>query len=332
MARIRLPIVPFCLALALAIGAPLPVSAAGVAWQKIGVDAAIAKAKKEGKRVLIEFSASWCPSCKELEREVLGTAEGAALTAKLIAVQVDFDATATWRQVERYVVLGLPTVVVIDGSGTQVGRVMGYEGKAAWLKEAQAAIKADDPMPALHKAHAARPDDGDVTLTLGQAMLERGQAAEGERLLEGLLWADAKGEAKAAARGAQALFVLGRYYHRVRKQPRTARFIWRALALGHPDSPWASGAWWWYARAEAEIGRHAVGLKALRGRALKDPTNAAALRQWAQFVTKYEMFASVPEVRKTLTEARDRLPESERASIDAAVAGLDGLRKAVDKK
>lgn len=331
MARIRLPMVPLCLALALPLAVPGAAVGQGVAWQKMDLDGAIAKARKTGKRVLVEFSASWCSSCKQLEEEVLATADGAALTRDLIAVQVDFDAKATWRHVERYAILGLPTVVVLAGGGTQVGRIMGFEGKEAWLKEARAAIKADDPMPALRKAHAANPEDGDLTLALGQALLERGEVAGGERLLEGLLWADGKGEGKAAARAAQALFVLGRYYHRVRKQPRTARFIWRALALGHPASPWAAGAWWWYARAEAEIGRHAVGLKALRGRAQKDPGNAAALRQWGDYVMRYELHASVPEVRKALTEARDKLPEAERASVDKTIEKLVGFKRAQAK-
>ena len=339
MTGIRQSIVPLFaapllifMALLLTVGAPTAAQAAGLTWQKLSVDKAIAQAKKANTRVLVAFSADWCSSCKQLEAQVLSTADGAALAANLIAVRVDFDAPANRRDVERYVILGLPTVVVLDGHGTQVGRVMGYESKADWLQRARAAVSSGDPLPALRKAHADRPDDGDAVLALGRALLVRGQAAAGEQLLEGLLWADGKGEAKAAGRAAEALFTLGRYYHRVRKQPRTARFIWRALALGHPQSPWAAGAWWWYARAEAEIGRHAVGLKALRGRAQKDPSNAAALRQWAGFVKRYKLHASAPEVRQALLAAKERLPEGERASIDAAVAGLDGMKKAAARK
>ncbi len=297
----------------------------GIQWRGDGVDKAVETAAKSGKRVLVKFTTSWCSSCKKLDREVLETPEGVAITADMLALKVDFDAPANRKLVERYVVLGLPTVVILDGKGIQTGRVMGYEGKAEWLAKVQAAKKAGDPLPALRKAHLDRPEDGDVTLALGRALLVRGYGAEGERMLEGLLWHGAKSDPRAVARSAEALFTLGRYYHRVQRKPRTARFIWRALAQRHPKSPWAGGAWWWYARAEAEIGRHAVGLKALRGRAQRQPDNTAAFRQWANYVAKHKLIASQPEALKAMTEARARLPESERAGLDGVIAKLKAL-------
>ncbi len=327
MCTIRQPI-PSLLAVAAGLLLALPACAAsnaGIDWHGAGLDNALQQAAKNNKRILVKFTADWCSSCKKLDKEVMSTAEGKKRTADMIAVKVDFDAPANRRLVERYVVLGLPTVVVLDGKGTQVARIMGFDGKADWLAKLKAAKTAGDPLPALRKARLDRPEDGDATLALGRALLVRGRAKEGERMLEGLLWQGKESDARSQARAAEALFTLGRYYHRVQRKPATARFIWRALAQGHPNSPWAGGAWWWYARAEAEIGRHAIGLKALRGRAQREPANLSAARQWGKYVVKHKLIASQPQAFKALTAARASAPESEHARLDKVIAGLAAL-------
>lgn len=298
--------------------------AADVSWGG-DVEAALARAAQTGQRVLLEFDANWCPSCRQLEREVLHAPEGAALARQMIPVRLDFDAPANRRFVERYVVLGLPTVVVLDAHGTQVGRIMGYEGKDHWLGQARAALEAGDPLPALRAAVARTPDDHVATLALGRALLVRGEKDEGERLLESLLWQDDQDDKKAREAAAEALFVLGRYYHRVRRQPSTAHYIWRALAQGHPDSPWAAGAWWWYARAEAEQGRPGNGLKALRARAHQKPQAVAALDQWGNYVLKYRLKGSRDEAVAGIEKAAAALGEAERAELKPMLEKLRAM-------
>ncbi|MBI5532256.1 MAG: thioredoxin family protein [Deltaproteobacteria bacterium] len=255
-----------------------------VRWQPLTLPQALDKAKTSNQRVLVKFDATWCPACKALERELLSTREGARLTSDMVAVKFDFDTEANRPLIEQYVVMSLPLVLVLAPDGSELGRISDYDAKDKWVAQFQAAKVAPDPMPALRAAWDKNPTDSRAALALGEALLVRGQPDQGEALLDRVTWMQGNPED-----AAQALFLLGRYYQRVRKDPRTARHIWRDLATRFPDSEWASGAWSWYARGEAEIGHPEVGLEALRAHARKAPESVGAAAQWASFVVKHKL-------------------------------------------
>jgi hypothetical protein len=291
-----------------AVCAPQPVEAErpGVAWSDAGLDAALATARRDGTKVFVEFFATWCPECKRLDEEVLSTTEGAALTqGKVVPIRFDFDADATRPLVERFVVLGLPTVIVLSPDGVQLGRVSGYEGREAFLTEAKQALESDDPVPALRALAKSQPESAAAALRLGEALLVRGEADEGEATLERAMWLAGRSGGDGGELAAEALFLLGRYYHRVKQDPRTARHLWRELATRFPRSEWAEGALWWYAKAEAELGRPAVGLEALRARAAAEPDALDPLLEWGQFVVKNELPDDRDRLRQTLAARRE---------------------------
>lgn len=266
-------------------GEPQVAEAQGVEWQDLTIREALARAEDEGKRVFVKFDAEWCSYCRQLDEEVLSTADGAALTEDLIAVSFDFDAEENRPLVEQYVVLGLPTSLVLTPDGTQVARILGYHGRDEWVAELADAKTAEDPVPALRAAYEASPDDPEATLRLGEALLVRGSPDEGYALLERATWL----AAEVPDAGAEALFILGRYHHRVRRDPRTARHVWRELSARYPESDWAGGSWWWYAKAQAELGQHALGLEVLRARAEASPSEAAAVSQWGEYLVEHEL-------------------------------------------
>lgn len=286
----------------------------GVVFVAEDLGTALARAKKEGKRVFVDFDASWCPSCRKLESEVLATPAGRTLLQGLIAVHVDFDDEKNRRWVERYVILGLPTAVVLDGDGEQLVRVMGYEGKDAWTTPFRAALTAKDPLPGLRAAFAAQPGDDGTRLALGKALLVRGKQKEAEAVLEPLLFAtlgridgeDAHAKERrdhSKERAAEALWALGRYHHRVRRDPATAQHLWRELATRFGKTSWAGGAWYWYAKAQVELGRPEAGAAAFAGLHRRQPEKAGPIEAWLEFSHKHAL-------------------QAQRAGIAQAVAGL----------
>ncbi|HEX4349185.1 MAG TPA: thioredoxin domain-containing protein [Verrucomicrobiae bacterium] len=115
--------------------------AAMLFWQANAADAgwltdlpqAEAQAKAENKIVLMDFSGSdWCPECIALKKKVFDTEKFQAYAAtNVVLVNVDFPdkkpqssdlkkANADLK--DKYNVAALPTLVVLDQNGKEVGR------------------------------------------------------------------------------------------------------------------------------------------------------------------------------------------------------------------
>ncbi len=305
------------LAVVAALAAPAG-SAERLAWPHERLAPALAEAAASGRLVLVKADAAWCPECKTLEAEVFATPAGAALAQRFVAARLDFDHPDNRPAMERYVILGLPTTLVLRADGSEVGRVTGYQGAEQFLAALGAIETRGDVLPALRAAAAARPDDPEALLRLGEALLVRGDPA-GEATLERVTWLAAGARPAVAA---EALFLLGRFHHRVRRDPATARHLWRELATRYPDQGWAGGAWAWYARAQAELGQPQVGATALRVRAVAEPANAAATRQWVQFLVDQPAFPGREVELKALGAHVERLPEAQRRDLGALVRPL----------
>lgn len=294
---------------------PPPARAEGVAWSDEAFDAVLERAARANQRVLVKFDATWCTVCRQLEREVLDTADGAELTEDLIAIRVDFDDPDNRPLVERFVVMGLPTVLVLTPDGVQVGRIQGYESREAWLEQARAARTAEDPLPDLRAAYERAPDDAARMRELGEALLVRGDPDGGVELLERAALTDGDD-------AAEALFLLGRYHHRVRRDPATARPLWRELALRFPDGAYTAGAYYWYARAEVELGHEAQALYALNRYADARPEDPAAAALVLELIADQELDVD-PEPAAARLRERLRFVDDpeERAELESLAAG-----------
>ncbi len=112
-----------------------------------------AKAKKENKMVLMDFTGSdWCPPCKSLHKNVLSSKDFLAFAKdNLILVELDFPARkkqsdelkqANKALSEKYKIRGYPTVIVLDKNGRKVFEQVGYGGDAkGYLAKLKKALK-----------------------------------------------------------------------------------------------------------------------------------------------------------------------------------------------
>jgi thiol:disulfide interchange protein DsbD len=92
-------------------------AADGFAWVP-DETAALAVAKREGRPVILDFWAEWCTACKELDRIAWADPGVREEASRFVAVKVDTD---RYPQVaEKYGIVGMPTVVFIDGRGREV--------------------------------------------------------------------------------------------------------------------------------------------------------------------------------------------------------------------
>ena len=109
---------------------------AELAWGT-DLDAAVAKAKKEKKIVLVDFTGSdWCGWCIKLKKEVWDTKEFADYAKEnVVLVELDFPRRtpqsaelqkANARLQAKYRVDGFPTILALNGEGKEVWRNPGY--------------------------------------------------------------------------------------------------------------------------------------------------------------------------------------------------------------
>ena len=124
---------------------------AGAEWQT-GYGKALAKAKAEHKKVLLDFTGSdWCPPCIALRKRVFSQPEFRAYADKnLVAVEIDYprhkqQSANLKKQNERLagqyriVEKGFPTVILLNPEGKMVREFTDYGGESvadviAWIE------------------------------------------------------------------------------------------------------------------------------------------------------------------------------------------------------
>jgi thiol-disulfide isomerase/thioredoxin len=99
-------------------------------------DAALAQAKSSGHQVFVDFETTWCGPCKSMDDWIWTDADVAALLkAGYVGVKLDGDVEKAL--VKRFNVAGYPTMVVLDTSGRESKRLLGYQSSkemVAFLK------------------------------------------------------------------------------------------------------------------------------------------------------------------------------------------------------
>lgn len=110
-------------------------------------DDALAKAKAEGKHILLEFHGSdWCPPCIKLNKEVFTQdAWKSFADAELVLVDADFPRKFELPEgqldhnnalAKKFEVQYFPTILIIDGNGEVLDQIVGFpEGGLEGLVE-----------------------------------------------------------------------------------------------------------------------------------------------------------------------------------------------------
>ena len=92
-------------------------------------------AKREDKLVMLDFYASWCAACKELDHKTYADPAVAAKLADYVNVKLDFTRSSetTEALTEKYKIPGLPVVIFMDADGTVLKRFTGFVGAEEML-------------------------------------------------------------------------------------------------------------------------------------------------------------------------------------------------------
>lgn len=156
----------------------LPTAAAdggkpGIVWMD-DFGAAMEKAGKENRPLLVDFYTDWCLYCGKLEKETLSDPRIVGLSKEFVCVRL--DAEVHKGVAARYSPQGFPTIILATPTGDELLRVSGFRDadsfhkvlkathdKAPQMTEDLARIKKDSG------DFAAREDLGNIYLDLGLA-------------------------------------------------------------------------------------------------------------------------------------------------------------------
>lgn len=106
------------------------VSKTGVVWEKYE-DSKLAQAAAHHQPVIIDFYADWCIPCHELDQQTYSHPKVVSLLEPFARFKVDLthpEGEATQKLIEKYEVIGVPTVIFLDSKGREVkeARLAGF--------------------------------------------------------------------------------------------------------------------------------------------------------------------------------------------------------------
>ncbi len=102
-------------------------------------DQALARATETKRQVLIDFKAQWCRYCRLMEETTLADPVLRRHLAERVRLRIDFERQPA--VVAKYSVHTLPTFVLLDADGRELGRLTGYRTTDEfrnWLEQPQA--------------------------------------------------------------------------------------------------------------------------------------------------------------------------------------------------
>ncbi len=111
-----------------------------ITWEK-DLPSALERARNEGKPVLVNFYADWCVWCKRLESTTLRDAKVASVLQDRV-VPLSLNVEGSGRDLSNeYRVDGLPTIIVLDAGGREIGRIPGYMPPESFLKRVEGILQ-----------------------------------------------------------------------------------------------------------------------------------------------------------------------------------------------
>ena len=90
-------------------------------------DDLLKEAKRTRKAIFLDFTATWCGPCRQMEKETFANAKVAAVSSEsYLAYKVDIDWFAGMDIAEKYNVKQYPTIVFLDYQGRYLNRIKGF--------------------------------------------------------------------------------------------------------------------------------------------------------------------------------------------------------------
>ena len=119
------------------------------------VEQALQLAQQQHKPVLIDFHATWCYSCYYMASHVLTGKDWAELRRKVVFVDADADTPNGHQWMDKLKISFLPSYVVLNGQGQELGRILAEQPRHAFYPEMAAILQHGDTLDGLQQKASA---------------------------------------------------------------------------------------------------------------------------------------------------------------------------------
>jgi len=110
----------------------------GINFEDISFEEALKKAKKQKKLIFVDAYAVWCGPCKWMDANTFREKEvGDAFNSEFINLKIDMEKGEGPELARKYNVRAYPTLLLIDGDGKVVKRIVGMQKKDQLLSQVE---------------------------------------------------------------------------------------------------------------------------------------------------------------------------------------------------
>ena len=116
------------------------VASAQTNFRDISYEEALSVAKKEKKLVFLDLYTDWCGPCKKMAAQVFPTKQvGDFMNKNFVSIKLNAEKEGE-ALAKQFEIAAYPTFVIVDASGSLVGKVVGYMEGDAFIDKTTAAI------------------------------------------------------------------------------------------------------------------------------------------------------------------------------------------------
>ncbi|MEN6627646.1 MAG: thioredoxin family protein [Candidatus Sumerlaeia bacterium] len=164
-------------------------------------DAALKAAQTQSKPMLIMFSASWCPPCNMMKKDVLPQKSVQTALDKWVLAYIDVDENKALPN--QYQIQAIPTFVMLDSGGRELGRFnyMQAGDFAGWINAVRGDVAS---LTEIGRRLEAKPNDAALLRGKGDVLADIGLRMAGVYPMTLIVTATRANEAIEAYKAAQA--------------------------------------------------------------------------------------------------------------------------------